>query len=148
VTHNRTLARRYAVAVGDLAKEQNILDTIESELVYLQDLLTQSTEFRQLLTDEKFTKETQATTLRSLFAGKLHPITLNFLLLLVNKHRAGYLSEIVIELKHYADQVRNILAVQVTTAVPLDADQVDTLESSVQHMSDIPCDLTKPLTPR
>lgn len=145
--HNSTLARRYAVALGDLAKEKSALDQVASEMNSIKLLLNEG-KLMQLITDQNSTQEAKEQALRSLFTQKVHDITLNFLLLVVHKARAAYLPAIIAEFERYADSMRNVLPVQVTTAAPLDEDIADSLRDRLSAFTGQKVRLEQAIDPR
>jgi F-type H+-transporting ATPase subunit delta len=124
---NRKLARRYAVAVGELAWEQHALERVRADLGQVKALLSASPEFLAFLSEQKIGKERQIAELHRLLGEKVHRITLHFLMLVVWKRRAEYLPQMIEEFELYADEVDRVLAVKVTTAMPLRGDQQQAL---------------------
>lgn len=116
----RRLARRYATALGWLAEERKQLDEVERDLELVQNLLHESEEFRFFLYNEQVAVAERCAFLERIFKEELQALTLHFLYLVIHKHRARYLDDIIEAYVEYANARRGILVVRVTTAKELD----------------------------
>lgn len=76
---------------------------------------------------------------KQLFGGKVHPFTLNLLLLLAEKKRAGMVEGVQRAYRERYNQVRKRATVKVTSAMALDAQQVESLrhEFAVKLAKDV-----------
>lgn len=120
MTQRRRLARRYAVALGMLAEEQGLLDRVEKDLDLVLGLLAESKEFRYYLYNDQISSTERCEFLESAFKEELAPLSLNFLFLVIRKHRVRYLESIIDAYVEYANARRGIVVVRVTTAKELD----------------------------
>lgn len=116
----RRLARRYAVALGMLAEERQLLARVERDLEQVAALLRESDEFRYYLFNEHISAQERCAFLESIFKEEFDPLTLQFLYLVVRRHRARYLEEIIDAYVEYANARRGVIVVRVTTAKELD----------------------------
>lgn len=134
-------ARRYAQALFLLASEQGKLDAVQADLQALGALLEGSPELRAFVGDLLLPPSRRAQVLGELFERQGHadPLLVRFLFLLSEKKRLPLLGEIVTAFGESYDQARGILRVQVTSARPLDAAQVDRIVARLrtQHGKDI-----------
>src|SRR5690606_4703593 len=71
---------------------------------------------------------------REAFAGRLSRITLNFLLLVVTKHRETYLDQMIEEFVAYANEKRGIVEVEVTTAASLTEAQAEAVAEKLSQV--------------
>ncbi|MDR3562522.1 MAG: ATP synthase F1 subunit delta [Negativicutes bacterium] len=113
------LATRYAQAIYELAAEQQALDTVEAELVLVEQTLSTVPELAALLYHPQVPVEAKKETVVKVFGPQLSLHVRNFLLLLVDKRRETALPAIIKEYKNLANQARNITEAEVTTAMPL-----------------------------
>lgn len=127
----RRLARRYATALGWLAEERQLLDEVEKDLELVQSLLDGSDEFRFFLRNEQIAVSERCAFLERIFKDELQPLTLQFLYLIVRKHRARFLEDIIDAYVDYANERRGILVVRVTTAKELDEMLTETLREGL-----------------
>ncbi len=115
-----SIARRYARALLELAKEDALVEKVLKDLHDFESLLNQQPSLREVLTRRSFTSQQQARVLRDLLAlTDFAPLTRNFLLLLVEKHRMRALEGIVREFKRGYDDLKGLVRASVITASPL-----------------------------
>lgn len=105
---NKSVARRYAEAFFSIAREANKIDEYQSEMekviqaftevegmkVYMEHLLVPVREKKELF--------------QKVFAGQLSQMTMNFMLMIIDKRREKYLQVIFGEFVEMADESRNI----------------------------------------
>ena len=119
---SRKLARRYALALGELAQERGALADVESDMVALRDLLKSERSLQRVMERENVSAEEKSALVRALFAERFNAITLNFLLLVISKRREAALPEMIEEFLAYADGQRGVVQVDLATARPLSKD--------------------------
>ncbi len=113
------VAGRYAQALYDLAEAQGLVDQVEQELMAVNQVIADSREFQKVLYHPRITAQEKKNVLKSIFAGKVSPVTENFLFLLVDRHREAFLNDIVAQFSALADRARNIVQAEVTSAIEL-----------------------------
>lgn len=131
----RKIARRYGEALGQLAKEHNLLDPIEEELAIVREVLTSEPRLRKILEDHKVTVEQKDRLIQELFGKRLSRYPLNFLRLVVKKRREAYLLDMIDAYVAYANQQRGIVEVEVTTAAPLTDSQAELLMKKLSEVT-------------
>lgn len=124
---SRKLARRYAVALGELAHERGVLEEVRRELESFQAVLLGEPNFRRVLEGENVSIEQKSALVREGFGERVSRLTLNFLLLVVAKRRESALPDIIEEFFAYADEVQGVVQVQLMTAKPLGQEQADAI---------------------
>jgi F-type H+-transporting ATPase subunit delta len=116
---NPRVAFRYAKSVLDLAIEKNELESVYSDMLYLQRLTKESKDFLNLLRSPVIKAETKKKAFNAVTAGKTSVITNAFIGLMITKAREGALPEIITSfVKQYKDR-KGIKIVKLTTAVPV-----------------------------
>lgn len=113
------LASRYAQAIYELAAEQQALDSVEEQLVLIEQTLDGSADLATLLFHPQVSVEAKKDTIDKVFGTQLTKHVRNFLLLLVDKRRETALPGIIKEYRILANQARNITEAEVTSAMPL-----------------------------
>jgi F-type H+-transporting ATPase subunit delta len=109
----------YAEALMSLAQSQNLTDRIGEDVRSLLSLLESSEDLRQFLSSPVVKEEQKKAVLQQLAGEQLHPYTLNFLLLLIDRRRIPFLEGIG---KHYLTLLRRLqqtVLAEVTSAVEL-----------------------------
>jgi len=91
-----TVAKRYALALFQLAKENGQLDNIEAELEIVKDLFTTSAELRTVLNSPKVSLEKKKELIKNAFSSA-SPYVLNTLMILVDRHREEVIGEVAQE---------------------------------------------------
>ena len=94
---NQTLARRYAIAVATLAREQSSVESVSADLATLAQTFGAPGLLRDFFESPVVDRPSKERALAEVFEGKIHPIALHTLLLLVRKRREGLLGAIVTE---------------------------------------------------
>ncbi len=90
------LARRYALALYDLAAEQHALDAVTEQLVIVEHALAQVPELTRLINDPRLSREQMTQGFKAVTQlGQLGGITANFLALIAQNRRAALLPAIL-----------------------------------------------------
>lgn len=124
MTVSRTLARRYAVAVYELAVERGAVERVKTDLeraaaVLQDDALTR--EFFLAPVVDRYAKEKVFT---RAFEGRVDEIAFHMLLLLVRKHREPLLNAILEEYRALEMAARDLETLTITSARPLAQSEV------------------------
>jgi F-type H+-transporting ATPase subunit delta len=119
---NPRLATRYAKSILDLAKEHKQLDTVYTDMQYINQLCATSKEFVNLLKSPIIKGDSKQNVLDAVTNGKIGNITQGFNKLLVAKHRENVLPEIATAFIDQYNQINGIHKVKLTTAQPLSAE--------------------------
>lgn len=131
---SKKLARRYGIALGELAYENEALDDVERELAVVQQAFTEEPALRRALESENITVEVKKTIIREAFGNQLSRLTLNFLLLVISKRRESALMDMIEEFRDYADEKKGIVEVQLTTAEKLEPVQFEAIANQLSKM--------------
>jgi len=131
---NQTLARRYAVAVSSLATEQQAADRVGSELATVADAIAGNAQAREFFLSPVIPKPAKERLLDEAFEGKLHPIALHTLLLLVRKRREPLLPALVAEYLDLQRAARGAQTVTLTAARALGASESASLVQRLERL--------------
>ena len=127
------IAKPYAQALYDAATEQDILDNIVADVNQVLQLTQESEDFDQFLTNPILSPQFKSEIFQQLLSETVHPLTLNFLLLLALKQRERSLVSILQMFLEIVDLQAGRVVAQVTSAVPLTDAQKASL---TQHLND------------
>ena len=116
---NPRLAARYAKSLIDLAIEKSELETVYSDMLFLQSVCKNSREFVNLLKSPVIKADKKESILAAVTSGKISNITFSFNKLLVAKSREDVLPEIISSFIEQYKKYKGIYIVKLTTAVPL-----------------------------
>lgn len=125
------IAEPYAQALMSLAQSSDAVDRIGEDVDSLLNLLKESEELRTYLTNPLFKPEEKKAVLRQVLGEQVHPYTLNFLMLLVDRRRILFLEAIFEQFKTLLRQLKQTVLAEVTSAVPLNEAQEDAIRQKV-----------------
>ena len=114
------IARRYVTALFNAASKAGLIDRVESDLGLVSYTFESLPELFESIVSPVVPNKTKREIVRSIFEGKVEAITLDYLYLLIDKHREEAISqteEIYILL---ANEARGMTTADVTTAIDLD----------------------------
>ncbi|MGH6923998.1 MAG: F0F1 ATP synthase subunit delta [Propylenella sp.] len=128
------VAERYASALFDLARDESAIDAIEAELVALSGLIDASEDFRRLIQSPVFSADDQGRAIGAIAdrAG-IAGLTGNFLRLVARNRRLFVLPGIVKAYRAMAAAERGEVTAEVTSAQPLNYDQVAALKAAIKE---------------
>ncbi|UCF63799.1 MAG: F0F1 ATP synthase subunit delta [bacterium] len=129
------VTRRYAKALFDLAREQNILDQIESDVIQLQKIMAESEEMVALLQSPVIQVSEKRNLVTKIFEDTVNRVTFDFLNLLLQKNREELLSEIISYFLKYLDDSKGILRGELLTAYELSASQKTALKNQLDRIT-------------
>ncbi len=125
-----SLAGRYASALFDLARDQRQIDAVSGSLDILQDTLATSAELRAVTNSPLIGRDSAGKAVAATAASlKLDPVTTNFLGVVAHNGRLRQLPEIVRLFERLAAEHRGETTAEVTTARPLDDEQIAALKT-------------------
>lgn len=123
------VARRYALALFQLVKEQELIDTVEEELRVVKEVFFGNEDLRAVLESPKISREKKKEILSSAFAS-VNPLVLNTLMLLVDRHRENEIMDVASEFSELANEERGIEAANVYSVRPLTDEERNALSVS------------------
>lgn len=129
------IAKPYAQALYSAATEQDILDRIVADVNQVLQLTQDSEDFDQFLTNPILSPQFKSEMFQQLLSETVHPLTLNFLLLLALKQRERSLVAILQMFLEIVDLQAGRVVAEVTSAVPLTDAQKTTLSQQLSDYS-------------
>ncbi len=128
-----SLAGRYASALFDLARDERQIEAVARSLVEVRSTLASSPEFASLTSSPLIGREEAGKAVAATAAAlNLDPITTNFLLVLARNGRLRHLPEIIRLVARLAAEHRGETTAEVTSARPLDDDQLAALQQQLR----------------
>jgi len=116
---NPRLAFRYAKSLLDLAVEKNTLEATLNDIRLIDSVCKQSREFLVMLQSPVINGDKKLAVLNAIISNSWQELTKAFVTLVVSKNRENFLPEIVTAFIEQYNEMHNIKAVKVTTAVPM-----------------------------
>lgn len=129
---NQAVARRYARAIFDLAQERDLVDQVDQELNLVATMVESNRQLKAVMNDVLISPEVKRDLVERIFAGKVSPLVMNFLQLVVRKRREAWIPVMYRSFLDLANEARGIVEVEVRSAVPLPNETLVTLQSKLQ----------------
>jgi len=134
---NPRVASRYAKSLLDLAVEKGELETVYKDMLYLQDVMKGSSEFRNLLRSPVVKADVKIRAVNAVTIGNISAMTKAFTELLINKTREMVLPEVITSFIQQYKQQKNIHDVKLTTALPISEEVKKAIVQQVEHTGHI-----------
>ncbi len=131
----RTLAKRYARALLEVAAAEGKIDAVEGDLYAIADLYEGERDFRTVVLHPAVPLARKLQVLTALLQGKVQDVVLRFLILLLEKDRLRYIREIAEMYDVLSDSVQGLLKAHVRTFLPLKPDQRKALEEKLMKFA-------------
>lgn len=112
------IARRYALALFQIAKERQLLGVVEEELRVVKEVIQYNPDLKAVLKSTKLSKEKKKEILKAAFAS-VSEYVLNTLLLLIDRHRDDQIVNVVNEFIELANDEMGVAEAEVHSIRPL-----------------------------
>lgn len=121
------VSQRYARALLEAAESQKALDRVSRDVAGVIDLIDASEDLKRLLESPMVHPKAKRGALAALFKDKVAPLTLNFLLLLVDRRRERATGDILHRFMAYLDERGGVVTAEVLSAQPLTQEQQEAM---------------------
>jgi F-type H+-transporting ATPase subunit delta len=128
-----SLAGRYATALFGLARDESQIDAVSRSLDTLEAAITESPDFRTLVSSPLIGRAAAGKSVRALTPTLgVDPITAKFLGVLADNGRLSELKAVIKAVRKLAADNRGETTAEVTSAFPLNDDQVARIKSNLK----------------
>ena len=127
-----SVAKRYSDAILEVAKERNELDAVFEDLKNAVNVYDYSEDLRAFLSHPAIPAKDKKELVKSVFEGKVADITMNFLFTLVDRNKFNLIDTILYCYENSLNDAKNILKVNVISAVEIDNDLKENLKSKLE----------------
>ena len=128
-----SLAGRYATALFGLARDENQIDAVSRSLDTLEAAMAESPDFKTLVTSPLIGRTEAGKAVRALTPTLgVDPITAKFLGVLADNGRLSELKAVIKAVRKLAADNRGETTAEVTSAFPLNDDQVARIKSNLK----------------
>ena len=128
---NKSVARRYAEAFFSIAREAGKIDDYQNELGKIVQTIEEVADLKQYFAHPLSPTKDKKEIAKQLFASEVSSVTLNFLLLVLDKKRQTYLELIYKEYVDMADESRNIKKAELISAMAVSDEDIQTLSETL-----------------
>ncbi|NLL53045.1 MAG: F0F1 ATP synthase subunit delta [Peptococcaceae bacterium] len=129
------LARRYAQALFELAMEMSVLDQIESELRFLDNLILEHKDLKYILSHPGIEVSSKKEILAKILDNNVSEISKHFLYLLIDRRRQNILTMVLREFTRLANNVRNLVEAKVVSAISLSPEQEEKFKQVISKLT-------------
>ena len=127
------IAQPYANALYDLAREQGHVESIEADLVAIAGLVNESPDFARFLRSPVIAGDDKAQAMNAILARiNAGTVVANFIKLVARNGRLFALPVIIAAYRELAAKARGEVSADVTSAAPLNRDQVRNLADTLK----------------
>jgi F-type H+-transporting ATPase subunit delta len=131
-----SVARRYARALFSLGLEEGRFEQYGDELEAVLQAIKASRELAWMLGNPGYSPRHRQGALDAVASAlKLSPLTVNFLRLLVDRQRIGYLQAVARAYRAMVDQQAGRIRASVTSARPISEDELNRLRDAIGRMT-------------
>lgn len=116
-------SNRYAKALFEISLDNNSTEEVLVDLSLIFDLLKRNKNLEMLTSNPTIKKSSKKQIFVNTFSNKINKITLNFLLLVINKGREAYLEDLINKYKEIYNNHNKISVIEVVSAKPLTDEQ-------------------------
>ncbi|GGH84083.1 F-type H+-transporting ATPase subunit delta [Pullulanibacillus pueri] len=130
------VAKRYAGALFEVAKERGTIDAVEEQLGLVNQIVAESTDLKKMLYFPGIAGEVKKKVVEEIFKTEVNGEVLNLLKILIDRRRESILEDLQASFVEIANDYRGILDVNVTTASPLDKDEEEKIMEAFGQIYD------------
>ncbi|MBD3882754.1 F0F1 ATP synthase subunit delta [Phormidium tenue FACHB-886] len=130
------IAEPYAQALMSVAQSSDQVDRIADDVNSFLAAWSSSEDLRLGLASPVIKSDVKKNIIRQLAGDQLHPFTLNFLLLLVDRGRVFFVEDIFKQFQALVRQLRRTVLAEVTSAVELNEGQQNAIRDRVKGIVD------------
>lgn len=123
------VAKRYALALFQLANEHQLLDQMEEELRAVKEVVNHNSDLKTVLKSPKLPVEKKKEILKGAFAS-FNTYVLNTLMILIERHREDHISDVADHFISLANDARGIAEAKVYSIRPLTEAESEALSAS------------------
>lgn len=128
-----SISRRYAQALFDVANSHGMVDAVEEGLNRAIDALTDDAKVWLFWTSRSLQPEEKHKVIDCAFTSEIMPWpVINYLKVVVDKGREAHLSQMRDVYKRLADYSRNVVNVELETAVPLPEQSLERIKNGLE----------------
>ncbi len=117
------VASRYAKSLLKIAIDENSLEDLHKDMVLVNDVCVNNKELTLLLQSPIIKADKKTAIMNEILGGKISTIANSFIAIIISKKREGILGDIAASFIETYKIHKNIKTAQVTSAIPLSAEQ-------------------------
>lgn len=128
-------ARRYATALLELAKEQDILDRVLEDILLIKGTIDESRDLLVFLRSPVINPDKKVAALDAIFEGKVSELVHKYITLIARKNRQNMLDQIVAAFVEKYNEHAGIILAEVFVAKKLDDKQLADVKQKLEEVT-------------
>ena len=141
------VAKKYAHALLMAVKEKNLIDTADEQMTGLRELIRRDRSLINFLTAPQILEEKKYELVRTVFSERLERLFIEFLVVLIDKHRVRFLPDILDEFDRLVNAEKGVLKATVISATKLDQSVYDDLRPKLAKKTGLKVEIEKKIDP-
>lgn len=141
------IGNRYGEAFFEAGRDENCLDSLYDDVCLLEGVLGENEDFLKVMSVPSVAREEKSRLLDTIFDGKLQPLTLNYLHLLVDKNRFAGLQDSLEKFVGLYREYKGIVCATAVTAVPMSEELTNRLRDKLAAVTGKQVELTCEVDP-
>ncbi|CAN5407826.1 F0F1 ATP synthase subunit delta [soil metagenome] len=126
------ITRRYSLALYTAAKEGKVLPEVEKDVKMIIESLEGSRELTLFFSNPVINSEKKIAIIKELFEGKISPLTLDYLYLLVEKKRENIVIDLLKDFVQLKNDNDGIVDTIIETTVEMDSKEKEKMNKKVE----------------
>ena len=137
------IGHKYAHALFMSAKQKNLLELADEQFLALKQILAHDRSLQSFLDAPQVPDDKKEGLIRKVFEGRMERLFVEFLLVLMEKHRINFLPEIIDEFDRLVKAEKGVARVTVITALPLSSSEEQALIKRLASKTGLTIELEK-----
>jgi len=141
------VAKKYAHALLMTVIERNLIDLADEQMTGLRELIRRDRSLINFLTAPQILEEKKYELVRTVFSKRLERLFIEFLAVLIDKHRVRFLPDILDEFDRLLNVEKGVLKATVVSATKLDQSVYDSLKPKLAKKTGLKVEIEKKIDP-
>lgn len=135
-------AKKYATALFEIAKEENLIDVFSEEAIFIEETFKNEPDFLATILHPQVTIDEKISIVLNVFKGFSEQM-LSFLQIVIRKNRQDELLAMLSLFLEYAEEHKGIINATVRTSAPLTKGQFDSILTTISEKTKKTVNLTE-----
>jgi F-type H+-transporting ATPase subunit delta len=128
-----SVSKNYSKALLDVAQTDNLVQNFKTELLEIEKVFESSTDLQIVMKNSSISISEKIEILESIFGGKINQKILNFIKILVEKHRFDEFNAIVTSYCEMTEKLSNKKTVEVISPIKLNFENKSNVLFKLEH---------------
>ncbi len=129
------ISTTYSTALFDVCVEENKVDEFMNEVGFINETLKNNDEFFEILKTPRININEKKKIIDNVFGDKINKEIINFIKILIDKRRIGYIIDIANEFERMACEYKGIVKAKAYSSISLSSEQIIKLEKKLSEQS-------------